>query len=140
MAPPKAGLLQRVNGLSRRNFLQLSGALLATSALSACVAPVAPGASSQAGSAPAAAKASLNFLGGTWFVPALGDYFQKYATKWGEENNVDFTLDIVTEGGNEKLAAAIEAKQGPNLTQVDYSPSRFPDAVTDISDVRSGTD
>jgi len=135
MAPPKEGLLQRVNGLSRRNFLQLSGALLATSALTACVAPAAPGATTSGGAAPAAAPVELSFLGGTWFVPELGDYFQKYATEWGTKNNVEFTLDIVTEGAAEKLAAAIEAQQGANLTQVDYSPSRFPDAVADITDV-----
>jgi len=134
MAPPTEGLLPRVHALSRRNFLQFSGAILATSALSACVAPTAP-TGSQAGSAPTAAPAALTFLGGTWFVPELGDYFQKYSTKWGEENNVEFTLDIVTEGAPEKLAAAIEAQDGANLTQVDYSPSRFPDAVADISDV-----
>lgn len=134
MAPPTSDLLQRANRLSRRNFLRLSSAVVATSALTACVAPTAP-AATQEGSEPATAPAELNFLGGTWFVPELGEYFEEYATTWAAENNVEFTLDIVTEGAAEKLAASIEAQQGANLAQVDYSPTRFPDAVADVSDV-----
>lgn len=134
MAPPTQGMLQRANALSRRHFLKLSGVALTASALTACVAPTAP-AAPQEGAAPAAQPAALNFLGGTWFVPELGEYFEEFATAWGAENNVEFTLDIVTEGAPEKLAAAIEAQQGANLAQVDYSPSRFPDAVADITDV-----
>lgn len=131
MEPPTKGLPRQVHGLSRRKFLQFSGFALSAAALSACVAPASP----QAGSAPAAAPVALNFLGGNWFVPELGEYFQEFATNWGAENNVEFTLDIVSEGATEKLAAAIEAKQGANLTQVDYSPTRFPDAVADVTDV-----
>jgi multiple sugar transport system substrate-binding protein len=134
MAPPTKGMLYHANALSRRNFLRLSGAVVATSALTACAAPAAPSAP-QEGSQPATAPATLNFLGGTWFVPELGEFFQEYATQWGQENNVEFTLDIVTEGAAEKLAAAIEAQQGANLAQVDYSPTRFPDAVLDITDI-----
>ncbi|MCC6457779.1 MAG: extracellular solute-binding protein [Caldilineaceae bacterium] len=134
MAPPTEGDLRQTQALNRRSFLKLSGVALTTSVLAACTAPVAP-ATTQEGAAPAAQPAALNFLGGTWFVPALGDYFQEYATTWGAENNVEFTLDIVTEGAPEKLAAAIEAQQGANLAQVDYSPSRFPDAVHDITDI-----
>jgi multiple sugar transport system substrate-binding protein len=134
MALPTRGLPQQTTAFSRRTFLKLSSAVLATSALTACVAPTAP-ATTQEGSAPATAPAALNFLGGTWFVPELGEYFETFAKKWGAENNVEFTLDIVTEGAAEKLAAAIEAKQGANLAQVDYSPTRFPDAVADVSDV-----
>jgi multiple sugar transport system substrate-binding protein len=133
MAPPTESLLNRANSLSRRNFLRLSSAVVATSALTACVAPTAPAA--QEGGEPATAPAALNFLGGTWFVPALGEHFQEFATTWGEANNVEFTLDIVTEGAAEKLAAAIEAQQGANLAQVDYSPTRFPDAVADVSEI-----
>ena len=137
MALPVEGLRQRASALSRRHFLKLSGAVLTTSALTACAAPAAPGApaASQEGSAPASEPVALSFLGGTWFVPELGEYFQEYATQWGQENNVEFTLDIVTEGALEKLAAAIETGQGANLTQVDYSPSRIEDAVADVSDV-----
>lgn len=134
MALPTEGLPQQASTLSRRNFLRLSSALLTTTALTACVAPTAPTAT-QEGSAPAQAPAALNFLGGTWFVPELGDFFAEYTKTWSAENNIEFTLDIVTEGASEKLAAAIESRQGANLTQVDYSPSRFPDAVTDISDI-----
>ncbi len=136
MAPLSSRSPQRTSSLSRRGFLKLSGVALTSSVLAACAAPAAttPGGATES-SAPAAQPASINFLGGSWFVPALGEYFEEFSQAWGAENNVEFTLDIVTEGAFEKLAASIEAQQGANLAQVDYSPTRVPDAVVDITDI-----
>jgi multiple sugar transport system substrate-binding protein len=136
LAPSTPSSPQRTNALSRRGFLKLSGVALTTSVLAACAAPTttAPSAA-QESAAPAAQPAVINFLGGTWFVPALVEYFQEYSQTWAAENNVEFTLDIVSQGVVEKIAAAVEAKQGANLVQVDFSPTAFQDAVVDVSDV-----
>ncbi|CAN5834884.1 ABC transporter substrate-binding protein [soil metagenome] len=118
--------------LSRRTFLRLSSTVIGAAALAACVAP---GASAPAGSAPEKQKAALTFLSGGWFVPELVQSFDAFSKKWATENNVDFTIDLVTKGLNEKLAAAIEAKQGANLAQIDYSPTSLKAAVADVSDI-----
>ena len=136
MSPSTPSLHQQARALSRRGFLRLSGAALTSSVLAACVAAptTAPGAAQESG-APAAQPATLSFLGGTWFVPELGEYFEEFSQTWGAENNVEFSLDIVTQGAVEKLAAAVEAGEGANLAQIDFAPTAFEDALVDISDL-----
>jgi multiple sugar transport system substrate-binding protein len=134
MAPPTEGDLQQTQALNRRSFLKLSGVALTTSVLAACAAPAAP-ATTQEGAAPAAQPVSLAFVGGTWYVPELVQYFEEYTKTWGAENNAEFTLDIVSQGVVEKIATAVETGQGPNLAQIDFAPTAFEAAVVDVSDV-----
>lgn len=127
----------QTSGLSRRQFLRLSATAAGALALAACAAPVAPAAPTTAGGeAPSVLRgANINFLGGSWFVPALVDAFQAFTTDWATQNNVNFTLDVVTQDLNTKLAAAIETRQGANLAQIDFSPSSIRNALVDISDI-----
>jgi multiple sugar transport system substrate-binding protein len=122
--------------LSRRAFLQLSGVTVGAGLLAACAAPVAaPGATGGEASAPDAAPASLIYLSGGWFVPELVEAFEAFATAWAAENNVEFTIDLATQGALEKLATAIEAGEGVNLAQIDYAPTAIQDAVVDVTEI-----
>lgn len=133
MSTPNLRSHQSSTPLSRRAFLRLTGTAVSVTALAACVAPSAS--TGGQGSAPAKQKAALTFLSGGWFVPELVQAFDAFSKKWATENNVDFTIDLVTKGLNEKLAAAIEAKQGANLAQIDYAPIALKDAVADVTDI-----
>jgi multiple sugar transport system substrate-binding protein len=131
-------------GLSRRQFLQMSALTAGSLALAACVAPAAPaapaatteGEAAAGGDAPAVLRgATINYLSSGWFVPALVDAFQAFATEWGTQNNVTFTIDLVTQDARAKLATAIETGQGANLAQIDFAPVSIQDALVDVTDV-----
>ncbi|HXF64368.1 MAG TPA: extracellular solute-binding protein, partial [Caldilineaceae bacterium] len=89
----------------------------------------------QGGAAPAAAPANLHYLSGSWFVPELVEEFDRFAKAWAAENNVNFTIDVDSQGSREKLAVAIEAGEGANLAQIDFSPTTIQDAVVDVTDI-----
>ncbi len=131
-------------GLSRRQFLQMSAVTAGAVALAACAAPASPaapaaateGAAAAGGAAPAVLKgATINYLSGGWFVPALVDAFQAFATDWAAQNNVTFTIDLVTQDSRAKLATAIETGQGANLAQIDFAPVSIQDALVDVTDI-----
>jgi len=125
--------------LTRRGFLRLSGGMAGVAALAACTAaPAAPSGgatTSEGGAAPAAAPAALHYQSGSWFVPELNDEIERFANEWSAENNVTFTIDVDSQGSREKLAVAIEAGEGINLAQIDFSPTTIQDAVVDVSDI-----
>ncbi len=121
--------------VSRRTFLHLSGAMLGATALAACAAPSgsAPAGSQESGSAPAAEPATIFFLSGTWFVPELIESFEAFSKNWALDNNVEFVIDIVSQGIPEKLATAIETQEGANLAQIDFAPTALKAALVDVS-------
>lgn len=125
--------------LTRRGFLRLTGGMMGAAALAACAAPAAapsaPAAEGDGEAAPAAAPANLHYLSGSWFVPELVEEFDRFANEWAAENNVNFTIDVDSQGSREKLAVAIESGEGANLAQIDFSPTTIQDAVVDVSDI-----
>jgi ABC-type glycerol-3-phosphate transport system substrate-binding protein len=134
MALPMKGLPQRANALSRRHFLTLSGAVLATSALSACIAPTAP-AGSQGGSVPATEPATVEFLGGPWsFLPELDVVIDSFAAKWGPANNATVTFERDTQA-LPKIQTAIETGSGATIIQYSQAPQIFANALADVSDL-----
>lgn len=126
--------VQQNGGLSRRTFLRMSAMGAGAVALAACAVPAAPAGGGEA-AAPAAAPAVLNYLSGGWFVPALVEEFQAFATAWAAENNATLTIDVVTQDMRAKLAAAIESGAGANLSQIDFATNSIADALVDVSDV-----
>lgn len=142
MAPPTEGLLQQARALSRRSFLRLSGLALTASALTACVAPTAPAAStgSTEASAPATEPATVEFLGGPWsFLPELDVVIDDFAAKWGPENNatVTFERDATV---LPKIQTAIETGSGANIIQYSQAPQIFANALADVTDIADELD
>ena len=134
MAPPTEGLQPQANVLSRRNFLRLSSAFVATSALAACAAPSAP-AAPQEGSAPAAEAATVEFLGGPWsFLPALDVVIDSFAAEWGPENNAVVTFERDTQI-LPKIQTAIETGSGGNIIQYSQAPQIFANSLVDVTDL-----
>lgn len=130
------------NGFSRRNFLRMSAMSAGVLALAACAVPAATPAAAPAAeggdaaaAAPAVAGAVLNYLSGGWFVPALVEQFEAWSQAWAAENNVTFTIDLVTQDMRAKLAAAIESGTGANLSQIDFATNSIADALVDVSDI-----
>ncbi len=126
--------------ITRRDFLRVSGAALGAAIVAGCVppptaTPEAPAAAVEG--APAVLKgATINFLSYGWFVPELLEAFQDYALDWATGNGVKFNLEVITSADIwSKLAANIEAKQGPNLVQTDVAPANWKDATVDVTDV-----
>lgn len=126
--------------ISRRAFLELSGVVLGAAALASCTGRTptpAPEAPTSIEGMPAVLKgATINFLSYGWFVPELLEEFRVFALDWATQNNVKFNLEVITTSDIwSKLAANIEAKQGPNLVQTDVTPATWKDATVDVTDV-----
>jgi multiple sugar transport system substrate-binding protein len=109
--------------LSRRQALKLMGGLAGMAALSACVAPAAPGAAPAASGGEAAAPAGEN---ASLLVAHRREYFAEMETifadavkAWGAENNVDIETTTVAAEANQdfvpKLLAEVQAGNPPNL-------------------------
>ncbi len=138
MTPPAEGSRERASALSRRNFLRLTGAAVATSALAACAAPAAPAAPAEApaaGSAPAAEPATVEYLGGPWsFLPELDVVIDEFAAEWGPANNAVVTLERDAQV-LPKIQTAIETGSGASVIQYSQAPQMFGDALADVSDI-----
>src|SRR5690606_33036214 len=102
---------------------KLMGGLAGMAALSACVAPAAPGAAPAASGGEAAAPAGEN---PSLLVAHRREYFTEMETifadavkAWGDENNVDIeTTTVATEANQDfvpKLLAEVQAGNPPNL-------------------------
>ena len=108
--------------LSRRQALKLMGGLAGMAALSACVAPAAPGAATTTGGEAAAPAGEMPKL----LVAHRREYFAEMETifadavkAWGAENNVEIETTTVAAEANQdfvpKLLAEVEAGNPPNL-------------------------
>ena len=93
---------------------------------------------------PLAAGAQADYAEGTeisllqWshFVPRYDEWFDAYATEWGEANGVGVTVDHVnfTEIFS-TLAAEIDAGDGHSIVEVLFSPASYIDGLHDLRDI-----
>ena len=123
---------------SRRTILQRGSAL----GLSAAALGTVLGATGHASAAPNRAPAflqggSLNMLMSTAFVPAAQDHFQQQAVTWGEENNVDVTVDFINWPDLQpRTTSAVQAGDGPDIVEMwDTIPYLFSENLVDLSDL-----
>ncbi|MCY3993162.1 MAG: extracellular solute-binding protein [Caldilineaceae bacterium] len=70
---------------SRRDFLKVSGSLVAGAAVAGCVAPVAPPAAGMEDSAPSSERVALRFLN-KWGSGARRELMNGFLDQWAEEN------------------------------------------------------
>jgi len=110
------------SSLSRRQALKLMAGLAGIATLSACVAPVQPGAAPAAGgaaSAPSGEKPKLEVAHRKEYFAEMETLFSDAVTKWGKDNNVDIETTVVAAEVNQdflpKLLAAVQAGNPPNL-------------------------
>jgi multiple sugar transport system substrate-binding protein len=108
--------------LSRRQALKLMGGLASMAALSACVAPAAPGAAPEAGTVeevPAGEMPKLIVAHRREYFAEMETLFADACVAWGEANNVDVETTTVAAEANEdfvpKLLAQVAAGDPPNL-------------------------
>jgi multiple sugar transport system substrate-binding protein len=109
--------------LSRRQALKLMGGFAGMAALSACVAPAAPGAApAETGgeaAAPAGENASLLVAHRREYFAEMETIFADAVKAWGAGNNVDIETTTVAAEANQdfvpKLLAEVQAGNPPNL-------------------------
>jgi multiple sugar transport system substrate-binding protein len=103
---------------SRRTFLKVSGSAAAMAALAACAPAAAP--TGAPGAAPPAEARSLTVWAHRSFAPPADEILLNNIETWARENNVD--LDLVAEievpTMNERLVAAIESRNLPDLSAI----------------------
>jgi multiple sugar transport system substrate-binding protein len=70
------------------------------------------------------------------FVPSYDKWFDKYAQKWGEENNVDVKINHISYADlGSSLSSAIAANKGSTLYQLLFPPSSFIEGLQPLGDV-----
>ncbi len=135
-------LLQEATRLrySRRQVLRRAVALgLSVPAVTAALdrsAIAAPG--PRFGRAPAVLQGTkLTILAATYFVPAAQDFFVQQAQQWGQENNVEMTLDFVNWPDLQpKIGAAVQAKSGPDIVELwDTWPYLYYQSMVEVNDL-----
>ncbi len=123
---------------SRRTVMKRASAL----GLSAAALGTVLGATGHAAAAPNRAPAflqggSLNMLMSTAFVPAAEELFKQQATQWGEDNNVDVTVDFINWPDLQpRTTSAVQAGDGPDIVEMwDTIPYLFSESLVDLSDL-----
>ncbi len=108
------------NRLSRRSFLRLAGSAVSLSALAACVPAGAPGAAPATGGDAPAAVTDMTVWVIRSFAPPADDVLIANVEKWASENsvNLDLVAEIEVPTLNERLAAAIESKNLPDVAEI----------------------
>lgn len=110
--------------LSRRQALKLMGGLAGMAALSACVAPAAPGTApaasgTEAAAAPAGEMPKLLVAHRREYFVEMEEIFADAVKAWGAENNVEIETTTVAAESNQdfvpKLLAEVQAGNPPNL-------------------------
>jgi ABC-type glycerol-3-phosphate transport system substrate-binding protein len=129
---------------SRRRFLQLAGLVGAGAAIGACGSePEAPTEQAEGAepsptfSEPASKlSGSLKILMWSHFVPTHDEWFDGFATDWGNQVGVDVTVDHVDVADvPTQISAEIAAGQGHDLMQYIATLSQFEPSVLDMADV-----
>ena len=70
------------------------------------------------------------------FVPSYDKWFDAYAQQWGKANNVKVTVQHISYADlNSTLAAAIAAKSGPTMLQMNATPAAFIQGLQPLNDV-----
>ncbi len=121
---------KRGSGLSRRDFIKLTGA--GTLAAGAGVGPffLFP-------ERAAAQQKTLKILQWSHFVPAYDEWFdKKYTIEWGQKNNTKVTVDHITipEIGT-RAAAEVSAQKGHDLVMFLSPPAAFEQQVIDHGEI-----
>jgi multiple sugar transport system substrate-binding protein len=113
-------------GLSRRKFLQATGA--AAAGIGANI--IIPGRSD-------AAKKTLKILQWNHFVPGYDKWFNgTYIKEWGQKNNTEVIVDNIGLAGiNSRAAAEVSAQQGHDLFMFLWPPPVFEDQVIDHKEI-----
>lgn len=79
---------------------------------------------------------SISLLQWSHFVPRYDEWFDEYATNWGEENGVGVSVDHINLADlPASLAAAIDAGEGPTIVELLFSPAAFIEGLHDLSDI-----
>jgi multiple sugar transport system substrate-binding protein len=133
---------KKQKGMSRRDFLKLSGtAVGAAVATAACQPMVLPSPTPETApaemEAPVVLKgATVNFLGYPMFVPTMNDLFRSFAIDWATQNSVKFNIEMATTSDiAARVATAIETKQGPNIVQYAATPASIVAGLVDITEL-----
>ena len=134
------------HGMSRRRFLQVAGATMASAAVAGCQAGetgVQPTPSTQV-PAPSPTftdptrklSGDLRILLWSHFVPAHDQWFDPFVQEWGKRVGVNVTVDHINQAEIPPRAAAeIQAGQGHDLIQYIATLSQYEPSVVDLKDV-----
>ena len=133
-------------GLSRRRFLQVAGATMASAALGGCQAGETQVQPTPATEVPAPSptfteptrklSGNLRILLWSHFVPAHDQWFDPFVQEWGKRVGVNVTVDHINQAEIPPRAAAeIQAGQGHDLIQYIATLSQYEPSVVDLKDV-----
>ena len=106
---------------SRRQVLKRASALgLAAPAIGVALAASGHSASAATRRAPAVLQGtSLNILAATYFVPDAQTFYEEQVRTWGEENNVDVTVDFINWPDLQpRISSAVQAESGPDIIEM----------------------
>lgn len=122
-----------VRKLSRRRFLQLTG----MAAVAAACGNGEPGASPAAVESPSTQlSGDLRILQWSHFVPRHDDWFDPFASQWGEAVGVDVSVDHISLADLPARASAeISAGEGHDLIELLSPPADLEPSVLDLTDV-----
>ncbi|HEV3364456.1 MAG TPA: extracellular solute-binding protein [Acidimicrobiia bacterium] len=119
--------------MDRRRFLRLAAGAATLAAGSACSGKPSRSTSAKV----AAAKPKLRILQWTHFIPAYDQWFDGFATRWGEEHDTDVTVDHVTaDDVRLRASAELSNRQGHDLLAFTGTPTgALEDDVIDHRDI-----
>jgi ABC-type glycerol-3-phosphate transport system substrate-binding protein len=134
------------HGMSRRRFLQVAGAAMASAAATGCQAGETEVQPTPATEVPAPSPAfteptrklsgDLKILLWSHFVPAHDQWFDPFVQEWGRQVGVNVTVDHINQADIPPRAAAeIQAGQGHDLIQYIATLSQYEPSVVDLKDV-----
>jgi multiple sugar transport system substrate-binding protein len=139
-----------MNPWTRREFLRVSAAAGVAAALASCASepesPTEQGASAGQEPSPTFSSPStklsgtLSILLWSHFVPSHDEWFDKFATDWGNEVGVKVRVDHVDVANvPTQIASELQAGQGHDLMQYIATLSQFEPSVLDLKDVNEET-
>lgn len=130
-------------GMTRRRFVQMAGGLVVATACGGKGTDtggprgdVAPAPSSSIVPPSGQLSGDLRILQWSHFVPRHDQWFDAFATAWGEEVGVRVTVDHIdlAELGT-RLSSEIAAGEGHDLVELLSPPSAFEPSVLDLTDL-----
>jgi ABC-type glycerol-3-phosphate transport system substrate-binding protein len=134
------------HGMSRRRFLQVAGATMASAAVAGCQAGETQVQPTPATQVPAPSptfteptrklSGDLKILLWSHFVPAHDQWFDPFVQDWAKRVGVNVTVDHINQAEIPPRAAAeIQAGQGHDLIQYIATLSQYEPSVVDLKDV-----
>jgi multiple sugar transport system substrate-binding protein len=123
-------------GFTRRDFIKAMGSTALIAGAGRGIAGCGPSAPADAGIRDAGGPRELRILQWDNFVPEFDTWFDPFAQSWGEQNNVDVTVDhapVTMLPG--MLQAQIDAGEGHDLIELINAPSDFEPFVHDLTDL-----